>query len=55
MNVETPLASAVLREGERTLPLKVKGRQFELPLYDASWGNEALVDLAFATKEGAAP
>ena len=61
VNVETPLASAVLREGERTLPLRVKGRQFDLPLSDASWSNDAVVDLAFATpepaisSEGAAP
>jgi len=55
VNVESPLTSAVLREGERTLPLKVKNRQFELPLYDTSWGNDAVVDLAFVAPEGAAP
>ena len=55
VNVESPLASAVLREGERTLPLKVKNRQFDLPLYDTSWGNDAVVDLAFVAPEGAAP
>jgi hypothetical protein len=55
VNTESPLASAVLREGERTLPLKVKGRQFDLPLYDTSWGNDAIVDLAFVAPEGAAP
>jgi hypothetical protein len=61
VNVETPLASAVLREGERTLPLRVKGREFELPLSDAGWSNDAIVDLAFAPPqpttptEGAAP
>jgi hypothetical protein len=55
VNVETPLAAAMLREGERTLPLKVKGRQFELPLYDTSWTNDAVVDLAFVAPEGAAP
>jgi hypothetical protein len=54
VNVETPLASAVLREGERTLPLRVKGREFDLPLSDASWGNDAVVDLTFATPEPAA-
>jgi hypothetical protein len=54
VNVETPLASAVLREGERTLPLRVKGREFDLPLSDASWGNDAVVDLVFATPEPAA-
>ena len=55
VNVESPLASAVLREGERMLPLKVKNRQFELPLYDPTWGNDAVVDLAFVAPEGAAP
>jgi hypothetical protein len=55
VNVETPLASAVLREGERTLPLRVKGREFELPLFDASWSNDAVVELAFALPEPTAP
>jgi hypothetical protein len=54
-HVESPLAATVLREGERTLSLKVKKRQFELPLYDTSWGNDAVVDLAFVAPEGAAP
>jgi hypothetical protein len=62
VNVESALASAVLREGERTLPLRVKGSQFELPLSDASWSNDAIVELTFASieppavkPEGAAP
>jgi hypothetical protein len=61
VDVDAPLASAVLREGERTLPLRVKGRKFDLPLSDATWSNDAVVDLAFATpeptatQEGAAP
>ena len=62
VTVESPLASAVLREGERTLPLRVKGHRFELPLADASWSNEAIIDLAYASieppavkGEGAAP
>lgn len=53
VNVESPLASAVLREGGRTLPLKVTGRQFDLPLYDASWSNDAVVDLAFVAPDPA--
>jgi len=32
----------------------VKGREFDLPLSDASWGNDAVVDLAFVTPEPAA-
>ena len=55
VNVESPLASAVLREGERTLALRVKGRQVEIPLYDTSWSNDAIVDLAFVAPDGAAP
>jgi hypothetical protein len=51
VTVESPLASAVLREGARMLPLRVKGHQFELPLADASWSNEAIVDLAYASTE----
>jgi hypothetical protein len=49
VTVESPLAPAVLREGERTLPLRVKGQQFELPL--AGWSDEAIVDLAYAFTE----
>jgi hypothetical protein len=53
VEVDAPLASAMLREGERTLPLRAKGQHFELPLYDASWTNDAVIDLAFATPEPA--
>jgi hypothetical protein len=42
------LSAAVLHEGERTLALKVHGREFELPLADPSWSNDAMIDLAFA-------
>lgn len=57
VDVDAPLASAVLRDGERTLPLRVKGRHFEVPLYDASWTNDALIDLAYepAKPEGTTP
>jgi hypothetical protein len=55
VDVEAPLATAVLRDGERTLPLRVKNRHFEVPLYDTSWSNDAVVDLAFAAPEEAAP
>ena len=51
VTVESPLASAVLREGERSFSLRVKGHQFELPLADASWSNEAIIDLAYAATE----
>jgi hypothetical protein len=46
--VPAELAAATLREGERTLALKVHGHEFELPLADPSWGNDAIVDLEFA-------
>jgi hypothetical protein len=57
VDVDAPLAAAVLRDGERTLALRVKGRHFELPLYDSNWSNDALVDLAYepAKPEGTAP
>jgi hypothetical protein len=57
VDVDAPLAAAVLRDGERTLALRVKGRHFELPLYDSNWSNDALVDLAYepAKPKGTAP
>jgi hypothetical protein len=54
VNVEAPLASAVLREGERKLPLRVRERQFELPLSDAAWSNDAIVDFTYASAEAGA-
>ena len=51
VTVGSPLASAVLREGARTLPLRVKGHRFELPLAAAGWSDEAIVDLAYASTE----
>jgi hypothetical protein len=52
--VPAKLAAATLHEGERTLALKVHGREFELPLADPSWGNDAIVDLEFAPDEARA-
>ena len=49
--VPDKLAAATLHEGERTLALKVHGREFELPLADPSWGNDAIVDLEFAPED----
>jgi hypothetical protein len=45
------LSAATLHEGGRTLALKVDERQFELPLADPSWGNDAVIDLEFAPPE----
>jgi hypothetical protein len=52
--VPAKLAAATLHEGERTLALKVHGREFELPLADPSWSNDAIVDLEFAPDEAKA-
>jgi hypothetical protein len=46
--VPAPLAGAVLREGDRRLALRVRGRKFELPIADAGWSNDAIIDLEFA-------
>lgn len=42
-----PIAAATLVEGERRLPLTVRkdGSGYTVPLFDASWSNEALVQL----------
>jgi hypothetical protein len=53
--VEAELAGAVLRDGERTLALKVKGKEFEVPIGDTAWSNDALVELTFAAAQGTAP
>jgi hypothetical protein len=47
-----PLASATLTEGERRreLPLANGGHTFIPPLHDASFGNEALVQLVYKDK-----
>jgi hypothetical protein len=42
------LSSAILREGERGAPLRVKGWRFEVPIGDTSWSNDAIVEVAFA-------
>jgi hypothetical protein len=40
-----PLASATLRDGDRSMPLRVKDSRFAVPLGDASWSNDALVEV----------
>jgi hypothetical protein len=42
------LGAAVLRDGQRSTALHVKGRRFEVPIGDASWSNDAIVELAYA-------
>jgi hypothetical protein len=46
-SAEAELASATLHEGERRQALKVEGKHFMVPLSDAGWSNDALIDLAF--------
>lgn len=47
------LSAATLREGERSMPLKVDGKTFRLPIGDTSWSNDAMVELVFAQDAGA--
>lgn len=49
------LSAAVLREGERSLALKVHGHEFDVPLADPRWSNEAIVELEFAPAAPATP
>jgi hypothetical protein len=42
-----PISGAVLVEGNRSANLHVRGRQFDLPIGDTSWGNDALIELEF--------
>jgi hypothetical protein len=46
-------AAAVLREGERSTPLRVKGHKVEVPIGDTSWGNEAIVETTPISKAAA--
>ncbi len=54
---DAALAGATLREGDRSLALKVSGKSFQVPVGDTSWGNDALIELEFApaSPEPAAP
>jgi hypothetical protein len=50
------LSAATLRDGERSMALKVEGKSFRLPIGDVSWSNDAIVQLEFAPPaESAAP
>ena len=49
------LARAVLYDGNRSANLPVRGRQFEAPIGDTSWSNDAFVELAFAASADATP
>lgn len=43
-----PLAGAILVEGNRSAKLEVKGQSFQVPIGNATWSDEARVELAFA-------
>lgn len=47
------LSAATLRDGERSMALKVDGKSFRLPIGDTSWSNDAIVELVFAQDAGA--
>jgi hypothetical protein len=49
---DTP-AGAVLREGGRSTPLRVKGHKVEVPIGDTSWSNDAIVETTPTTKASA--
>jgi hypothetical protein len=42
------LSAATMRDGERSMALKVEGKTYRLPIGDTSWSNDAVVELAFA-------
>jgi hypothetical protein len=45
------LAAATLRDGERSLALKVTGKSFRAPIGDAGWSNDAIIELEYAPPE----
>jgi len=47
-HADRPLAQALLVEGNRSALLRVKGDTFEVPIGNASWSDEALVELTYA-------
>jgi hypothetical protein len=42
-----PLAGAVLRNGERTQPVKTRKSGYEVPLGDTSWPDDTLIELQY--------
>jgi hypothetical protein len=49
------LSAATLRDGERSLALKVNDRSFRIPIGDTSWSNDAVVEVEFAPPAEPAP
>jgi len=54
VHMPAELASATLRDGERSVALKVKGNAFAVPISDTGWSNDALVEVTYAPAEPAA-
>jgi hypothetical protein len=52
---DAKLSAATLRDGERSLALKVEGKSFRVPIGDTSWSNDAIVEVAFAPPAEPAP
>ena len=52
---DQPLLGAVLVDGKRSAKLEVKGHTFQVPIGNASWSDDALVELTFAEPAEAAP
>jgi hypothetical protein len=50
-----PLGKAVLREGQRSTALRVKGNRVEVPIGDTSWSNEAIVEVEFTDEANTNP
>jgi hypothetical protein len=48
VSMPAALSAALLRDGERSMPLRVKGAKFEVPIGDKSWSNDAIVEVQFA-------
>jgi hypothetical protein len=48
VSMPAKLNAASLREGKRSTVLRVKGSRFELPIGDASWSNDAIVEVEYA-------
>lgn len=44
---DSPLAAAVLREGERTQMLEVKDSRFAVSIASSSWSDEAVIELRY--------
>jgi hypothetical protein len=47
-NAVAELSAATMRDGERSMALKVKGKGYSMPIGDASWSNDALIEFEFA-------